>query len=37
MAALNKPAVLAAMLVILRRRRRRRIKKNKANFKKDFG
>ena len=34
MAALNKRAVLAAMLVILRRRRRHRIKKNKANFKK---
>ena len=34
MAALNKRAVLAAMLVILRRRRRCRIKKNKANFKK---
>ena len=34
MAALNKRAVLAAMLVILRRRRRHRIEKNKANFKK---
>ena len=34
MAALNKRAVLVAMLVISRRRRRRRIKKNKANFKK---